>query len=65
MKDIMKLRRNKGASIMSDNFKKNFLAICFLLNLASLVLTNNLVFRILNFLAIILVIYTFSLINKN
>lgn len=50
---------------MSNNFKKNFLAICFLLNLASLVLTNNLVFRILNFLAIILVIYTFSLINKN
>ena len=50
---------------MSDNFKKNFLVICFLLNLASLVLTNNLVFGILNFLAIILVIYTFSLINKN
>ena len=50
---------------MSDNFKKNFLVICFLLNLASLVLANNLAFRILNFLAIILVIYTFSLIDEN
>ena len=50
---------------MSDNFKKNFLVICFLLNLASLVLTNNLVFRILNFLAIILVIYASSLIDEN
>ena len=51
--------------MMSNNFKKNFLVICFLLNLASLVLTDNLAFRILNFLAIILVIYTFSLIDKN
>ena len=51
--------------MMSNNFKKNFLVICFLLNLESLFLTNNLVFRILNFLAIILIIYTFSLINKN
>lgn len=50
---------------MSDNFKKNFLVICFLLNLVLLFLTNNLVFRILNFLAIILVIYTFSLIDEN
>ena len=51
--------------MMSNNFKKNFLVICFLLNLASLVLTDNLAFRILNFLAIILVIYTFSLIDEN
>lgn len=50
---------------MSDNFKKNFLVICFLLNLALLVLSDNLAFRILNFLAIVLVIYAFSTVNEN
>ena len=60
----MKLKvRNE--SMMSNNFKKNFLVICFLLNLVSLFLTDNLAFRILNFLAIILVIYTLSLIDEN
>ncbi len=50
---------------MSDNFKKNFLVICFLSNLALLVLSDNLAFRILNFLAIILVVYMFSLVDEN
>lgn len=50
---------------MSDNFKKNFLVICFLSNLALLVLSDNLAFRVLNFLAIVLVIYVFSLVDKN
>lgn len=50
---------------MSDKFKKNFLVVCFLSNLALLVLSDNLALRILNFLAIILVVYTFSLVDKN
>lgn len=50
---------------MSDNFKKNFLVICFLLNLALLVLSNNLAFRVLNFLVIVLVIYAFSTVDEN
>lgn len=49
---------------MSNNFKKNFLAICFISNLALLVLSNILAFRILNFLAIILVVYVFSLVDE-
>lgn len=48
----------------NNNFRKNFLVICFLLNLALLVLSNTLAFRILNFLAIILVVYVFSLVDE-